>query len=163
MFDSLRTMLHQAITSPRGDSIAPIRVTKAVAKGLNVILDQPLCSPEELEKRKEGARRLAELRANPRAQTATKRAPAPVMVYFEKDRNARELERVKEVLAGQGIEAKLLDVSGDEATIAFVMREAKCERDELPAVFVAGTAIGGFRKLVAANASGALKKAVFGE
>ena len=133
-----------------------------MAKGLNDLLDQPLCSPEELEKRRAGAKRLAELRSRPKVATVVKREPAPVMVYFEKDRNARELVRVKEVLAGQGIEPKLLDVSGDEATIAFVMREAKCERDELPAVFVAGTAIGGFRALVAANATGELKKAVFG-
>lgn len=162
MFDSLRTLLHKAITTPRGDSVAPIRLSKQVAQGLNELLDQPLCSPEELEKRRAGASLLAELRSRPPEPAAAKRAPAPVMVYFEKDRNARELMQIKEVLSAQGIEPKLLDVSGDEATIAFVMREADCERDELPAVFVAGSVVGGFRELVAANASGALKKAVFG-
>jgi len=163
MLDSIRTLLHQAITTPRGDSVAPIRVTKAVAKSLNLMLDEPLCSAAELDKRRAAAKRLIELRRAPRVKAKSTRTPAPVMVYFEKDRNARELAKILEVLAAQSIEPKLLDVSGDEATMAFVMREAKCERDELPAVFVAGTAVGGFRKLVAANASGALKKAVFGE
>jgi glutaredoxin len=162
MLDSLRTMLHQAITGTRGDSIAPIRVGKQVAKDLNEMLDKPLCSSEELEKRRAGARRLAELRSRPAVVAEVKRAPAPVMIYFEKDRNTRELVRVRELLAAHAIEPKLLDVTGDEATIAFVMREAKCERDELPAVFVGGTALGGFRALVAADTSGELKRAVFG-
>lgn len=155
-------MLHKAITGPGGDSLAPVRLTKKVAVELNSLLDKPLCSAEELAARQEGARKLAELRSRPREAAVAARAPAPVMVYFEKDRNARELIKIKEILASLGIEPKLLDVSGDEATIAFVMREAKCERDELPAVFVAGSPVGGFRALVAANTSGALKKSVFG-
>src|SRR4029079_3819806 len=109
MLKSLRTLLHQAITSPRGDSVAPIRVSKQIAKDLNDLLHQPLCSPDELAKREAGAKRLRttreahakrleELRKAPRAATKAPRAPAPVMVYFEKDRNARELARVKELL-----------------------------------------------------------------
>ncbi len=163
MFNSLRTLLHKAITTPRGDTVGPVRLTKQVARGLNDLLDQPLCSPEELEKRQAAEKRLAELRSRPPVHSTAKRSPSPVMIYFEKDRNARELVRIKEVLSAQGIEPKLLDVSGDEATIAFVMREAKCERDELPVVFVAAKPVGGFRELVAANTTGELKKAVFGE
>lgn len=162
MLDLLRTRLHDVITGPGGDSIKPVRITKQVAASLNGLLHRPLCTQQELDERRAAAKKLAELRANPAPAAAAKRAPAPVMVYFEKDRNARELGKIKDILAAQGIEPKLLDVSGDEATVAFVMREAKCERDELPAVFVAGSAIGGFRALVAANANGSLKKAVFG-
>ena len=44
-----------------------------------------------------------------------------MVVYFEKDRNARELVRLTEVLGGRGITPELLDDSGDEATISFVM------------------------------------------
>jgi glutaredoxin len=148
---------------PRGDSLAPLRIGKQVAQGLNELLDQPLCSADELEKRRAAQRRLDALLRAPAAPAAAARAPAPVVVYFEKDRNARELGQIKEVLAARGISPKLQDVSGDEATIAFVMREAGCERDELPVVFAGASAIGGFRPLAAANANGVLMKAVFGE
>jgi glutaredoxin len=160
MFDSIRTLLHKAITTPKGDSLAPIRLPKQMAKGLNELLGEPICSPEELEKRRAEEKARIERILHPAG--SVKREQAPVVVYFEKDRNARELVRVKEVLSGRGITPKLLDVSGDEATISFVMLEAKCERDELPVVFVGGVAVGGFRELVAFDTSGQLKKAVFG-
>jgi glutaredoxin len=160
MFDSIRTLLHKAITTKAGDSLAPIRLPKQMAKGLNELLGEPLCSPEELEKRRVDEKARVERILNPTGTTT--RAPAPVVVYFEKDRNARELVKVKEVLGGRNITPTLLDVSGDEATISFVMLEAKCERDELPVVFVGGVAVGGFRELVAFDTSGQLKKAVFG-
>jgi glutaredoxin len=160
MFDSIRTLLHRAITTPRGDSLAPIRLPKQVAKGLNELLGEPICSPEELEKRR--AEEKARVERILRPAGTTSRAPAPVVIYFEKDRNARELVRISEALGAHGITPKLLDVTGDEATISFVMLEAKCERDELPVVFVGGVAVGGFRELVAFDASGQLKKAVFG-
>ena len=140
--------------------MAPIRLPKQVAKGLNELLGEPICSAETLEKRR--AEEKARIERLLRPVTSARREPAPVIVYFEKDRNARELTRIGEVLAAQKITPKLLDVSGDEATIEFVTREAKCERDELPVVFVGGSAVGGFRELVAFDTSGELKKAVFG-
>lgn len=90
------------------------------------------------------------------------REPAPVMVYFEKDRNQRLIERVRELLTAKNIPFQMLDVSGDAATIAFVCREAQCEDDDLPVAFVAGTPIGGFNELVDWDVSGRLKTAVFG-
>ena len=90
------------------------------------------------------------------------REPAPVMVYFEKDRNQRLIERVRELLTSKQIPFRALDVSGDPATLAFVVREAKCEDDDLPIVFVAGTPVGGFNELVDWDVSGRLKTAVFG-
>ena len=92
-----------------------------------------------------------------------KREPAPVIVYFEKDRNQRLIERVRELLSAKQIPFQALDVSGDAATLAFIVREAKCEDDDLPIVFVAGTAIGGYNELVDWDVSGKLKTAVFGE
>jgi glutaredoxin len=160
MFDSIRSLLHRAITSPRGDSLAPIRVPKQVAKGINELLGEPLCSAETLEKRRAEEQARIDRLLHP--VSSGRREPAPVVVYFEKDRNARELTRVKEVLGAHAITPQLLDVSGDEATMEFVTREAKCERDELPVVFVGGSAVGGFRELVAFDTSGELKKAVFG-
>ncbi len=91
-----------------------------------------------------------------------KREPAPVVVYFEKDRNQRLIERVQELLASRGIAYRALDVTGDEATMAFVMREAKCEEDDLPIVYVAGVPVGGYNDLVEWDVSGKLKTSVFG-
>ena len=91
-----------------------------------------------------------------------KREPTPVMVYFEKDRNQRLIERVRELLEAKQIPFRALDVSGDAATRAFVVREAKCEDDDLPIVFVGGTVVGGFNELVDWDVSGKLKTAVFG-
>jgi hypothetical protein len=92
-----------------------------------------------------------------------KREPAPVVVYFEKDRNQRLLERVRELLTAKQIPFQALDVTGDTATIAFIMREASCEDDDLPIAFVAGAPIGGYNELVDWDVSGKLKTAVFGD
>ncbi len=131
MLSRLRDSLFRAITTTRGDSFAAVRVPKAIARELNDTLGI-LAPRDELAKRAEAGLRLAELRA---AGTAPKRAPsvtAPVLVYFEKDRNFRELARIEELLAAKGIAWKRLDVAGDEATLAFVTLKAKCEKDELP-------------------------------
>lgn len=97
------------------------------------------------------------------AAAPKKREPAPVVVYFEKDRNQRLIERVRELLEAKQIPFQSLDVSGDAATLAFIVREAKCEDDDLPIVFVAGAPVGGFNELVDWDVSGRLKAAVFGE
>jgi len=93
---------------------------------------------------------------------AAKREPAPVVVYFERDRNQRLIERVRELLESKQIPFRALDISGDAATLAFIIREAKCEDEDLPIVFVAGTPVGGFNELVDWDVSGKLKTAVFG-
>ena len=54
------------------------------------------------------------------------------MVYFERDRQTSELARITELLDARRIEYRLLDVAGDEATLAFVTREARCEPQDLP-------------------------------
>jgi len=167
ILDLVRTSLHRAITTPVGESFAPVRIPKDLVRRLNVTLGQPLCSAEELTRRRAATDRLASLRTA-RGQTGTApaapetRVAAPVVVYFEKDRNARELDRVEEVLKAKAIDYQRLDVAGDEATLAFVMRTAGCKEDELPVVFVAGAAIGGYRELVAADVSGTLAKAIYG-
>jgi len=161
MLDTVKDALYRVITTPRGDSIAPVRIQKDLARRLNVALGSPLATAAELRKRRDALARLRALRGSKDAAPAEKSEPAPVMVYFEKDRNARELARIEETLAAKKIAFTRLDVTGDEATIEFVTREAKCEQDELPVVFVAGMAFGGFRALVDADVSGALEKAVF--
>jgi len=155
------------ITSPRGDTFASVRVPKDLARRLNVTLGKPLCSADELRARRAAEARLASLRAARTSVPSTPaavapRVAAPVMVYFEKGRAVRELSRVEEVLRARAIEYQLLDVAGDEATLAFVTRAAGCASDDLPVVFVAGAPIGPLAKLVDADVSGALARAIYG-
>jgi hypothetical protein len=162
MLDVLRTTLHRALITPRGDFLAPLRVTKDLARRLNRTLGQPICSADDLQKRRAAAARLEELArtpARPSAPTAKASAiAAPVKVYFEGDRNVRELTRIRELLDGRAIAYELLDVSGDEPTIVFVTREAKCDQDDLPVVFLGASAIGGYNELANADLSGALTR-----
>jgi hypothetical protein len=161
MLDTVRDSLYRAITTPRGDGFAPLRIEKDLLRRVNTMLGSPLCSKDELTRRREARTRLAALRASG-ARTAVPREAAPVLVYFEKDRNARELGRIEETLKARGIAYKPLDLTGDEATLDFVLRTAKCARDELPVVFVASTPVGAFRALVDADVSGRLEKLVHG-
>ncbi len=161
MLDTLRSTLFRAITTPALDGVAPIRIQKDLARRLNTALGQPLASAENLAKRRAARAKLATLTASGEKRVES-RDPAPVMVYFEKDRNARELERTEDVLKARNITYRLLDVTGDEAALAFVMRESKCKEDELPIVFVGDKAVGGFRQLVEFDVSGRLVRAVFG-
>jgi hypothetical protein len=167
MLDRVRDALYRVIATPAGDTLTPIRIPKDLARRLNTTLGRPLAPLDELGKRARGRQRLAELRsarANGSADgtvTETKEA-APILVYFEKDRNVRELTRVEEVLSAKGYTWKRLDVAGDEATLDFVMREAHCERDDLPIVYVASRLIGPLDALVRADVSGELARAVNG-
>jgi glutaredoxin len=161
ILDLVRTTLHTAITTPKGDSFTAVRVPKDFARRLNITFGSPICSAAELEKRKNARVRLAKLRTSP-VKAAVVREAAPVMVYFEKDRNARELGRVEDLLKAKGIEYQRLDVAGDEATMAFVTRAAGCKEDDLPVVFVAGSSIGTYPRLVEADVSGELASAIYG-
>jgi glutaredoxin len=165
MLDRVRTGFHRVITTKAGDGLLPARLSKDLARRLNVVLGEPLCSRDELARRHAARTRLEELRSGKgapgKAAPATREA-APVMIYFEKDRNPRMLGRVRETLDGKGIAYTLLDVTGDETTKDFVMREAKVKEDELPVVFVAGTPIGGYDALTDWDVSGRLARAVFG-
>jgi hypothetical protein len=159
MLDAIRTTLHRVLATPRGDSVAPLRVTKDLARRLNVTLGQPLCSADVLAHRRSARERLTELRRAPSRSPgkSARREVAPVKVYFEGDRNARELTRIRGLLDSRGVAYDLLDVAGDEPTMVFVTREAKCEADELPIVFLGATAIGGMNALANADLSGALQ------
>jgi hypothetical protein len=158
----LRDTLYRAITSTRGDAIAPVRIPKDLARRLNATLGQPLAAREELVRRAEARQRLAELRATRARPSDARSVDAPVLVYFEGDRNVRLLVRIEELLAAKNMAWRRLDVAGDEATIDFVTRRAACERDELPIVFVADRAIGDYDALVRADVSGELERIVRG-
>jgi hypothetical protein len=162
-----RDALYRAITSPRGDGVAALRIPKDLARRINATLGEPLAAKEELERRGEARRRLKELREAPakagssESRTGGARSEdAPVLVYFEKDRNVRLLTRIEELLTAKSLPWRRLDVAGDEATIDFITRRAACERDDLPVVFVGDRVIGGYEALVAADVSGELESAV---
>lgn len=165
--DALRDSLFRAITTPRGDAFTPLRVPKDFARRMNLVLGGPLRTREDSAKRRDAAKRLDILRSGGTVDGAPKAAAAPivapVVVYFEKDRNARELTRIEELLGAKGFKYDLRDVTGDEAALAFVMREAKCEEDELPIAFVATTVVGGYQALVAADVAGELARLVYGD
>jgi glutaredoxin len=161
MLDPIRTGLHKVITSGLGDGFLPVRVPKVIARRVNTFLGSPICSADELAKRRAAEKRLHELKKSAPV-VVIRRDPAPVTVYFEKDRNQRMLDRIEEALRAKNIAFTKLDVTGDEATMDFVMRTAKCEKDDLPIVFVASTPVGGYDQLVAWDVSGELGKAIFG-
>lgn len=167
MTGTVRTSLYRAITSSMGDRFLAVRFPKDIARRVNAMLGEPLCSPSELERRRAGRARLealknAEQRSPAASPSATKAEQAPVMIYFEKDRNATMLGRIKEALDAKAIVYALLDVSGDEVTRDFVLREAKCKDDDLPIVFVGGSPVGGYGELVNWDVSGRLANALAG-
>lgn len=166
MLDLVRTSLHRVITTDTGDRFLPVRVPKDLARRVNMMLGEPLCSEPELERRRAGRAKLEDLkRGTGTTSEATAAAPsvqAPVMVYFEKDRNARMLGRIKEALDAKSITYTLLDIAGDAVTRDFVLREAKCKDDDLPVVFIAGSPVGGYNELVDWDVSGRLAKALAG-
>ena len=163
MFDRLKAALHTVITTPKGDSLAPVRVTKDLARRANYTFGEVLASAEVLEKRAAAREKLARLRAAPAAAQATKkeRVQAPVTVYHEGIRNARMLGRVEELLVAKSIKVTKLNVEGDEATMTFVMHTANCKSDELPIVFVGDKCLGGYDALVQADVSGELEKKIW--
>lgn len=167
MIDIVRTSLHQAITTPLGDRFLPVRLPKDLARRVNVMLGEPLCSKTELERRRAGRTTLEALKKNGGKPAMPTAAPvvaqAPVVVYFEKDRNARMLGRIQEALDAKTIKYTLLDISTDEVTKNFVLREAKCKDDDLPVVFVASAPVGGYNELVDWDVSGRLAKALAGQ
>jgi hypothetical protein len=160
MLDRVRDVLYRAIATPRGDAFAPVRVPKDLARRLNSTFGNPLAPIDELARRAAARDRLARLRADGPASEQRRADAAPVLVYFEKDRNVRELARIEELLGAKGYEWKRLDVAGDEATMDFVTLKAQSERDDLPIVFVADRVIGNYDALVRSDVSGELERFV---
>lgn len=163
MLDRLKSTLHRAITTKRGDSLLPIRVGKDIARRVNYTFGEVLGSAETLEKRRIARERLTDLRANHSEAKATpkERVQAPVTIYHEGVRNARILARVEELLAAKSIKVIKLDVENDEATLTFVMHTANCKSDDLPIVFVGDKCVGGYDALVQADVSGELEKKLY--
>jgi hypothetical protein len=161
MLDRVRGALYRSLCTPWGDSVAPVRITKDLARRLNLALGLPLATEEELATRARARARLEELRAGVAAPKAATRTAAPVFLYFETGRNVRELTRIEEVLSAKSLTWTRLDVREDEATLDFVMRTASCDADDLPIVFVAERPVGNYQALVRADVSGELDRLLY--
>jgi len=168
MIDTLRTALHRTIATPVGDRFFWIRVPKDIARRANAMLGEPLCTRAELSRRRAGRARLEELKGeNGASRTGSQHGrehpiQAPVVVYFENDRNVRMLARIRETLESKAIPYALLDIANDEVTKEFVLREAMRTLDDLPIVFVGSAAVGSYQDLVDWNVSGRLARALEG-
>ncbi len=86
-------------------------------------------------------------------------AQAPVFIYFD-GRDHRTKAKIEELLNGQKIAFKVLDVTDDEAEKSWVTTTARM--NELPIVVIAGAPVGGLGELTQLNLSGELQRRVFG-
>jgi hypothetical protein len=150
MRKELRQRLYDTLSSTRGDGLPGVRLGKSVARLANDLLGRPLAPPP-------GAENAAPSASREPTPAPKKREPAPVMLYLEWDSPRRD--EVEALLQRCGVVYKVLDVGGDEATKKFVRMEAK--RDP-PAAFIAADPVGWFDELEALEASGELKRRVFG-
>jgi glutaredoxin-related protein len=150
MKDRLRTLVGEALASPRFDGVRPVRVAREALATVNDLVGRPFCTREELAARTE---------AVPVSGGAGAREAAPVVVYFD-GKDHRTKRKVEELLEGRGIAFRVLDVSEDEATRSFATTAAKAT--EFPLVFVAGAAVGGLHELMQLDVNGELSRRVFG-
>ncbi len=81
-----------------------------------------------------------------------------MFVYFD-GRDHRTKAKIEELLSGQKIAFKVLDVTDDEAEKSWVTTTA--HMNELPIVVIAGAPIGGLGELTQLNLSGELHRRVF--
>jgi glutaredoxin len=134
-----------------------------LARKANEVLGRPLADEAELADRRafeEAARAQGRSEgggtaAKPEAQ----REAAPVVVYHM-DKTRRDAVRLTEVLDGEGIPYKVMNIQEDPAAQMAVRRDSKGFR--LPVVFIAGEVIGGRSELITLAGSGELRKKVFG-
>ena len=148
--DRLRTAVHEALASNRGDDLRAVKLLREVLGTANDLAGRPFCTQAELQERRGGG---------PRNGSAVRREPAPVMLYFD-GKDHRTKKKMEELLAGKEIPFKVLDVTDDEATRSWATTQAK--QLEFPLLFVAGEAVGGLHELTQLDVNGELARRVFG-
>jgi glutaredoxin len=144
-----------------------------LARRANEALGRPLADEAELAERRafeargaagQGAAASAAAAA-PATASATASAagsakePAPVVVYHM-DKTRRDALKLVEILEAAGIPYRVSNIQEDPAAQMAVRRDSKGFR--LPVVFIAGEPVGGRAELHNLQASGELKKKVFG-
>lgn len=157
MINQFKSRLLDGILSPSGNRLPPVRWAKAALLLFNDLAGRPL--------RPQAAAVQSPVVAPSRAPTDVPaaaesiREQAPVMLY--KDWNSRhDLKRLIDVLVAANIKFQEFDVTDDEATRTWVKATSKV--DDLPAVYIAGEAIGGYHELAQLDVSGGLRQKVFG-
>jgi glutaredoxin len=147
--DMLLTTVHEVLASERGDRYRPVKLLREVLGTANDLVGRPFCSQSELEER----------RATVERTGATRREPAPVMLYFD-GKDHRTKKKMEELLTAKEIPFKLLDVTDDEATRSWATTAAK--QIEFPLLFIAGEPVGGLHELTQLDVNGQLARRVFG-
>jgi glutaredoxin len=151
--DRVRTGLFELLESERHDGARPLRLAREALGTANDLVGRPLCSAEELARRR--ARRGEH---SPEVAESTRTA-APVMLYFD-GKDHRTKKKMEELLAAREVPFQLLDVTDDEATRSWATQAAK--QSEFPLLFIAGEPVGGLHELTQLDVNGGLKRRVFG-
>ncbi len=161
MKNRLRALVYEKLVQADGRKMHPVaRHLRNAAAIVNELL------PDGFRVDERGA---AEVAPAPRPSTgnghgAKAAAPArpvqaPVFIYFD-GRDHRTKAKIEELLNGQKIAFKVLDVTDDEAEKSWVTTTARM--NELPIVVIAGAPVGGLGELTQLNLSGELQRRVFG-
>jgi hypothetical protein len=137
----------------------------SAARKMNDTLGRPLAPTDELADRRAfaGGYGDAPATSSPAAAPGTAapaREPAPVIVYYFKEKQWRDTGRLTEVLDANAIPYRVVNLDGDEATQAAVRRDARGRGG--PLCFIAGECVGGRAELVNLAGNGELKRRVFG-
>jgi hypothetical protein len=166
--DRLRVLAAGALASTTGDQYRPVKLLREVLGTANDLAGRPFCSREELERRRTRRARAAApmaptTGAPPRA--ATKKEPAPVMIYFD-GQDHRSLGRLQELLRARDIPFQVLDVTDDEANRSWAataaQRLGKRGEGEFPLLFIAGEPVGGLPEVTQLDVNGGLHRRVYG-
>jgi len=163
MKNRLRTLVYEKLMEPDGRKMHPVaRHLRNAASIVNELLpdgiriEAPAAAGSAPEPRPTAANGHG---AGVTAAVPARPAQAPVFVYFD-GRDHRTKTKIEELLNGQKIAFKVLDVTDDEAEKSWVTTAA--HTNELPIVVIAGTPIGGLGELTQLNLSGELQRRVFG-
>jgi len=113
MIDKIRTTLHDALESPRGDAVTGGARAQDPRAQAEQVFGDPLCSSSDSTSARAVLAKLETTKDV--VQTKLERDGCPRRRILEKDRNQRVLDRVEELLKSRSIAYRTLDVTGDEA------------------------------------------------
>lgn len=148
--DKLRTSVHSALASTRGDALKPVKLLREALATANDLTGRPFCTQAELDERRHAGHEVS---------ATTKREAAPVMLYFD-GKDHRTKKKIEELLTSKDIKFTVLDVTDDEATRSWATTAAK--QLEFPLLFIAGEPVGGLHELMQLDVNGQLVRRVFG-
>ena len=161
MKNRLRALVYEKLVQADGRKMHPVaRHLRNAASIVNELLPDAI----RIDARGAGDPAAEPGPSNGNGHTAKPAVPAhpvqaPVFIYFD-GRDHRTKAKIEELLTGQKIAFKVLDVTDDEAEKSWVTTTARMT--ELPIVVIAGTPIGGLAELTQLNLSGELQRRVFG-